>query len=85
MNNRSRLVTAPLKQKHNFYASFVLIPRLKIEFSIVTSVISGARTVCKEEGDFTYRTRATISRCFNSKKDFFALRLPHKKHIKISF
>ena len=54
MNNRSRLVTAPLKLKHNFYASFVLIPRLKIEFSIVTSVINAARTVCKKEGDFTY-------------------------------
>ena len=35
--------------------------------------------------DFTlgmYRTRATISRCFYSKKYFFALILPHKKHIK---
>ena len=34
---------------------------------------------------FVYRNRATIRRCFYSKKDFLAFRLPHKKHIKIVF
>ena len=34
---------------------------------------------------YKYRTRATISRCFYSKKDFLALTLPHKKQIKYYF